>query len=139
MYQLVCPVKYRRAVFTKEVEETLKDVCIGIAERYEVNFIEIGADDDHVHFLIQSIPTYSPTKLASLIKGITAREIFLRHPTIKKNILWGGHFWTAGYYINTVGKFANENMMRNYIKNQGMPKTNYKPIYLNKNQLVLFD
>ena len=138
MYQLVCPVKYRRAVFTKEVEETLKEVCIGIAERYEINFIEIGADNDHVHFLIQSIPTYSPTKLANLIKGITAREIFKQHPTIKKNILWGGHFWTAGYYINTVGKFANENMMRNYIKNQGAPKTNYKPIYLNKDQLVLF-
>jgi len=142
MYQLVCPVKYRRAVFTQEVEETLKNICIGIGERYEVSFIEIGTDNDHVHFLIQSVPTYSPTYLANTVKGIIGREIFKHHPTIKKNILWGGHFWTSGYYINTVGKFANEDMMRNYIKNHGVSKEQqkyYKQVYFNADQYSLFD
>ncbi|MFT7538362.1 MAG: putative transposase, partial [Lysobacterales bacterium] len=50
MYHIVCPVKYRRDVFSKEVEKTLKEVCLGIKERFEINFIEIGADDNHVHF-----------------------------------------------------------------------------------------
>lgn len=142
MYQLVCPVKYRRAVFTTEVEETLKNICIGIEKRYEIYFIEIGADNDHIHFFLQSVPTYSPTNIANRVKGITAREIFKQHPEIKKNVLWGGHFWTSGYYINTVGKFANEEMMRNYIKNQGIPKYQqkyYKQIYFNKDQCSLFD
>ncbi len=55
LYHIVCPAKYRKKIFTKEVEETLKQVCIGISERYEMNFVEIGADKDHVHFLVQSI------------------------------------------------------------------------------------
>jgi len=139
MYQLVCPIKYRRKVLTKEVEISLKNICIGIEKRYEVSFIEIGADNDHVHFLIQSVPNYSPAKLANLIKGIIAREIFKRYPNIKRDILWGGNFWTAGYYINTVGKFANEEMMKNYIKNQGIVRQlNYKQIHFNKNQATLF-
>ena len=140
MYHIVCPVKYRRKVFTDEVENTLKNICLDIEQRYEIYFIEIGADEDHIHFLIQSVPTFSPSTLVNTTKGIIAREIFKQHPKIKKEILWGGHFWTAGYYINTVGKFANEEMMKNYIKNQGVPKQkNYKQIYYNKDQLSFFD
>ena len=98
-------------------------------------------DENHVHFLIQSVPSLSPTYVVNMIKGITAREIFKLHPRIKKEVLWGGHFWTSGFYINTVGKFANEEMMKNYIKHQGIPKQyqkDYKKIYYNNNQLNLF-
>ena len=141
MYHLVCPVKYRRKVFTEEVEDTLKNICIEIEKKFEIYFIEIGTDKDHVHFLIQSIPAYSPKNLVQTIKSITAKQIFKIHPNIKKEILWGGKFWTEGYYINTVGKFGNEEMMKNYIKNQGIPKqekNNYKTIRFNPNQLSLF-
>jgi putative transposase len=48
VYHIVCPAKYRRKVFTEAVENTLKDVCRGIAERHEIHFVEIGADEDHV-------------------------------------------------------------------------------------------
>ncbi len=140
MYHLVCPVKYRKKVFTEEVEDTLKNICIEIEKKFEIYFIEIGADKDHVHFLIQSTPTYSPKNLTQTIKSITAKQIFKTHANIKKDILWGGKFWTEGYYINTVGKFGNEEMMKNYIKNQGIPKqkNNYKTIHFNPNQLNLF-
>ena len=57
LYHLVFPAKYRRKVFTKEVEESLKEVCVGISERYEIRFVEIGMEEDHVHFLVQGIPT----------------------------------------------------------------------------------
>ncbi len=139
IYHVVCPVKYRRKVFTKEVETTLKNICLDIEKRYEIYFIEIGTDIDHVHFLIQSIPSFSPSSLVNKIKGITSRKTFEQHPKIKKEILWGGNFWTEGYYINTVGKFANEEMMKNYIKNQGVTdQKSYKEIYQNKDQLNLF-
>jgi putative transposase len=78
LYHLVFPAKYSRKVFSKEVEKSLKNICIGISERYEINFIEIGVDDDHVHFLIQSIPLLSITKIVTVIKSISARELFLR-------------------------------------------------------------
>lgn len=92
MHQLVCPVKYRRAVFTEEVEETLKKLCRGIEERYEIHFIEIGTDENHTHFLIQSVPSLSPTYVVNMIKGITAREIFKLHPRIKKKSYGVGIF-----------------------------------------------
>ncbi len=107
LYHLVCPVKYRQKVFTEPIEESLKNICWAIAQHYEIIFIEIGADEDHVHFLIQSVPLLSPTKIARTIKSITAREIFDRHPELKQ-LLWSGTFWTSGFYINTVGRSGNE-------------------------------
>lgn len=88
MYHIVCPAKYRKAVFDKSVDEEIKVICLEISKRYEINFLEIGVDKDHVHFLIQSVPMYSPKKTVQLIKSITAKEIFLRRPEVKK-ILWG--------------------------------------------------
>ena len=80
LYHLVCPIKYRRKVLSQEVSATLKTVCLEISKRYEVHFLEIGCDEDHVHFLIQSVPMMSPKKLSNMIKSITAREIFRLHP-----------------------------------------------------------
>ena len=132
LYHLVCPAKYRRDVFTEEVEVTLKKICEGISARYEINFVEIGSDADHVHFLVQSVPTYSPKKVVQTIKSITAIQIFELHPEVKKK-LWGGKFWTSGYYINTVGQYANADVIKSYVQNQGKE---YKQIH--RGQLELF-
>ncbi len=118
LYHVVCPVKYRRDVFTNEVTETLKKICLDIALRYEIHFLEIGTDEDHVHFMIQSVPTFQPQRVVQAVKSITARRIFKTHPDVKQK-LWGGEFWTKGYYINTVGKNGNEEIIANYVKNQG--------------------
>lgn len=56
MYHIVLPTKYRRVVVSEEVEQVVKEICIEISERYEVIFLEIGSDKDHVHFLVQSVP-----------------------------------------------------------------------------------
>ena len=117
IYHLVFPAKYRRAVFDKDVDELMKEVCMEIEKRYQVKFLEIGTDKDHVHFLVQSIPTYSIAKVVSTIKSITAREIFRRCPQVKKQ-LWGGQFWTDGYFASTVGKHGNERTITNYVKQQ---------------------
>jgi REP element-mobilizing transposase RayT len=53
-----------------------------------------------------------------MIKRLTAREIFRRCPHVKK-ILWGGEFWSAGYFASTVGKHGDEAMIGNYVKGQG--------------------
>ena len=133
LYHLVCPVKYRRKVFTKEVENTLKEVCLEISKRYEMYFVEIGSDEDHVHFLIQSVPMMRPKTMVQTTKSITAREIFKLHPEVKQ-MLWGGQFWTDGYYINTVGVHGNEQIIREYVKNQGKE---YSQIY--RGQLTLLE
>ena len=133
LYHLVCPAKYRRKVFIEEAETTLKEICIGIGERYEVHFVEIGLDKDHVHFLLQSVPMQSPSRLVKLVKSITAIELLKRHPEVKE-YLWGGHFWTSGYYINTVCASGNEEVIREYVQSQGKE---YCQIY--RDQLSLFE
>jgi len=134
LYHLVCPAKYRRAVFTERVDQELKIICLEISQRYEITFVEIGVDKDHAHFLIQTVPTISPKQIAQIVKSITAREIFERVPEVKK-FLWGGAFWTSGYFINTVGKQGNENSIAEYVKNQGRVNE-YKQLH--RTQLSLF-
>ena len=73
LYHLVFPTKYRRKVITSEVEETLKQLCIGISQRCEIKILKIGNDEDHVHFLIQSVPNNSIKRIATVLKSITAR------------------------------------------------------------------
>jgi len=115
---MVFPEKYRKKIFDDAVDKTLKDVCLEISERFEIHFLEIGNDIDHVHFLVQSVPTLPVTRIVTIIKSITAREIFAQHKELKK-ILWGGNLWTSGFYANTVGQFANEDVIKKYIQNQG--------------------
>ena len=129
VYHIVCPTKYRRVVINEEVDKILKQICLEIEIRYEIIFLEIGTDKDHVHFLVQTIPKYSPSKLVAIIKSITAREIFAQYPEVKVK-LWGGQFWTDGYFISTVGKHTSEIAIKEYVKNQGKTKE-YMQLHLN--------
>ena len=123
IYHLVCPAKYRRKIFSTSVSNTLKQVCIELGIKYEIEFLEIGTDEDHVHFLIQTIPARSISDTVKIIKSITAKQIYKQHPEVKE-FLWGGNIWTMGYYINTVGQYGNLKMLQNYVKNQGIPEYN---------------
>jgi putative transposase len=131
----VCPAKYRRVVINQKVEEIIKDTCLEISKRYEIEFIEIGTDSDHTHFLIQSVPKYSPTQIIQIVKSITAREVFKQAPEVKKK-LWGGEFWTDGYYVSTVGQHGSEDTIRTYVQNQGKEKE-YQQLHVQ--QLKLFE
>jgi putative transposase len=134
LYHFVCPAKYRRVVFTEPIDKTLKEVCLEISKRYEIEFIEIGTDKDHVHFLIQSIPMNSPSRIIQTVKSITAKEIFRLHPEVKDQ-LWGGEFWTKGYYVNTVGRHGDENTIQAYVQSQGK-EDEYEQLH--QQQLKLF-
>jgi len=128
LYHLVFPAKYRKKIFDKEIDKKLKEVCIEISERYEIHFVEIGNDLDHVHFLVQSVPIMPVSKIVTIIKSITAREIFKKFPKLKKD-MWGSNLWTSGYYANTVGMYASKDTIINYIKNQGKEEKEYKRFY----------
>ena len=118
MYHIVCPTKCRRAVFAATVDAKVREICAEIQKRYEIEFLEIGTDDDHVHFLVQSVPMYSPKQIVQTIKSHTAREIFKRCPKVKQ-YLWGGKFWSDGYFVSTVGAHQTEKMIKNYVQQQG--------------------
>ncbi len=138
MYHFVFPTKYRKVVIDEDVNQVIKETCIEIGKRYEINFVEIGTDKDHVHFLVQSVPTYSLAQIVKIVKSITAKEVFAQCPEVKKK-LWGGNFWSSGYYVTTVSEHGNEEVIANYVKNQG---NEYKKLFRTKGmegQMTLFD
>lgn len=126
--------KYRRVIISDTVDQIIKDTCLEIAKRYSVHFLEIGTDKDHVHFLIQTVPMMLPQKLVQMIKSITARQVFAQAPEVKEK-LWGGQFWSDGYFLTTVSKHGSESVVTKYVKEQGFEK---EYVQLHKDQLTLF-
>jgi len=118
LYHIVFPVKYRKKIIGEGISIFIKEICLEIGQKYEIIFIEIGTDEDHIHFLVQSIPTMAIDQIVRTIKSITAREVFRKFPEVKKE-LWGGNFWTSGYYANTVGQYGNADVIKKYVENQG--------------------
>ncbi|HBP00505.1 MAG: Transposase IS200-like protein [Candidatus Uhrbacteria bacterium GW2011_GWF2_41_16] len=128
-YHFVCPVKYRKALFGFfDRENTLRFICREIEERYEYEFEQIGIDTNHVHFFMSAAPKFSPSIIIQTMKSIIAREMFKKHPDLKKELL-GGAFWTEGFFGATVGESENKDVIREYVRKQGFQT----------NQLKLFD
>ena len=117
-YHIVFPVKYRKALLSDDIAKTIKEISKRITERYELEIEQVGCDEDHIHLLISIHPKYSVGQFVRLYKSITAKQIFLKFPEVKKD-LWGGEFWTDGYYVATVGEKGNWSVVERYVKNQG--------------------
>jgi putative transposase len=117
-YHMVFVVKYRKSLIDKKVFEFFKEILKGIEERYYLKFHAIGHESNHVHLLVEARPRYSPSEIMQICKSVTAKQIFKEFPEIKEE-LWGGHFWTEGGHIDTIGDGYGEEKMKDYIKNQG--------------------
>jgi len=117
-YHIVFPVKYRRALLSDHISKYIKEISKELEQRYELDIDQIGTDGDHIHILVSFHPKYSIGQFVRLFKSITAKQIFLKFPEVKKD-LWGGEFWTDGYYVATVGKRGNWQIVEQYVKNQG--------------------
>lgn len=112
-------VKYRKNLFLADgYTETFKRVCLGMEERYFMKFETIGFDEDHVHFMLKSLPKYSPSQLFKVVKSATAIQLFKAHPDLIEE-LWGGEFWSDGGYVGTVGEGVHAEIIRGYIRKQG--------------------
>ncbi len=118
IFHIVTCVKYRKNLLTKEIKDSLINVCMQIEEDYEIEFHEIGTDQNHVHYLVQLVPKMSVSEAVRIIKSITGRIIFKNHPSIKQ-VLRKGQFWSGGYWACTVGQHMSEKAIREYVKNQG--------------------
>ena len=123
-YHIVFPVKYRKALLTPAVAGAIAETAKAIEERYDIEFEKIGTDGDHIHLLCSFHPKYSGATVVGRFKSITARELFRRFPQLRKE-LWGGEFWSDGYYLATVGTRGDWSTVERYVANQG--KTMGKP------------
>jgi putative transposase len=103
---MVFPVKFRKSFLDEEVIRIIRATAAGIEERYKIDIETMGMDKNHIHVVCGAHPKLSPGRIVKIFKSITAREIFELKPSVKKH-LWGGEFWTNGYYVSTVGKRAD--------------------------------
>ena len=117
-YHIQLTIKYRRSMFRDDIEKEMNDIMLGFMDRYYIAIQTVGYDKDHVHILCRFLPKYSGGQVIRLIKSITSRLLFQKFPEIKRQ-LWGGEFWSDGYYIGTVSPRGDKKVIENYIKNQG--------------------
>ena len=114
----------------EKVRQVIVETLKGFKERYAIEPSTVGFDQNHVHILCRFLPKYSGGQVIRVIKSITGQQIFAQVQGIKKE-LWGGEFWTDGYYIATISGGGNKEVIEKYIKNQGREK--------DIRQLQLFD
>ena len=117
-YHIVFPVKYRKALLSDDIAKHIKEISKGLEERYEFEIEQIGCDLDHIHLLMSFHPKYAIGDVVRLFKSVTAKQVFLKFPEVKKD-LWGGEFWTDGYYAATVGERGNWKIVEQYVRKQG--------------------
>ena len=117
-YHIVFPVKYRKALLEDKIVQKIKEIACDISERYEVEIAEIGCDQNHIHLLCSFHPKYSGGEIVRVFKSVTAHELFRQFPNLKKE-LWGGEFWSDGYYFGTISERGNINTLERYVRDQG--------------------
>jgi putative transposase len=84
--------------------------CLKALATHHLKLLEIGTENGNVHFLVQSLPTDSVIKIVTMIKSLTAQEVFKRCPNVKKK-LWRGEFWSDGCFASAVGRQGNEDTL----------------------------
>ena len=116
-YHVVWSVKYRKVIFTPEIELYLKDLVQQIAKEkgFIVQLCECG-DGNHVHCFVTAPPKLSVTTIVKYLKGITGRKLFEKFPEIRSK-LWNGELWNHSYYCETIGSVSEENI-KQYIEKQ---------------------
>lgn len=120
-YHIVFPVKYRKALLTDEIPLAIVALTQEISIRYDIEFEKIGCDQDHIHLLVSFPPKYGGSDVVRIFKSITAKQLFIRFPALRKE-LWGGEFWSDGFYIATVSERGNWKAVEQYVANQGKTK-----------------
>ena len=120
-YHIQITIKYRKSLLDEGVQKPMLQTLWGFKERHAIDIHEVGFDQNHVHLLCRFLPKYSGGQVIGFIKSQTSSHIFKFIPSIKKE-LWGGEFWTDGYYIATISGKGNKRVIEQYIRNQGRDK-----------------
>ena len=116
-YHLVWIPKYRKQILDKEISDYIKAIFNMIAERYEFRIDTMEVMEDHVHVFVEVPPRYSPARVVQVMKSISAREVFMKSPDLRKQ-LWAGELWNDGYFVRSVGDKVTADIIRRYIEYQ---------------------
>jgi putative transposase len=115
-YHIVWTLKYRFRVLTGLVKDLVEHDIGLLSEWKGCEVIELNVQSDHIHLVISIPPKVSVSELMGTLKGKLAIKLFKSYPQLKQRPYWGNHFWSRGYFVNTVG--INEDHIRRYVKYQ---------------------
>jgi len=113
---MVWSVKYRRAVLEGGIDERLKALFEEVAADKGFTIHTMEVMPDHVHVFASAHPKISPSYIVKMLKGISARKLFIEYPELKTK-LRDGNLWNSSFYIETIGSISEE-AIRKYIENQ---------------------
>jgi len=114
-YHLVWAPKYRKWILKEKLRDTVKKLFEEILKARDCEIEEMEIAEDHVHIFTSIPPKYSVGQMVRVLKSVSAKEIFLRHPEVKRE-LWGGEFREDGYFVRTVGDKVTSETIKKYIK-----------------------
>jgi len=115
-YHMIWVTKYRYKVLNKNIAVRLRELIRQGCDARGITIVQGSIGKDHVHLLISSSPSISPSKLVQYLKGRSSRLIQDEFPELKKKY-WGQHLWARGYFCSTVGSVTEETI-RKYIESQ---------------------
>ena len=115
-YHLVWCTKYRKKVLANDVDQECKEMLQEIAQEYQFRILAMEVMPDHIHLLLDCKPQFFISDMIKIMKGNLARQLFLAHPELKRE-LWGGHLWNPSYCAVTVSDRSREQIMA-YIEGQ---------------------
>lgn len=115
-YHIVWCTKYRKAIFVNGMEDEVKDYLRNTASDLQMTIDAMEVMSDHIHLLVSCKPQICLSDAIKVLKGNTARWLFLSHPEIKKQ-LWGGHLWNPSYFVATVSE-RSSSQVKQYIAEQ---------------------
>ena len=119
-YHVIFVCKYRNKLLVNEnISDDIKQLSYEICQKYNVIIHEMETDKDHIHYMIETEPTISISKLVNLMKSYTTYHIWKRYPNYLSKHFWKEKtFWTDGYFACSIGN-VSEGQLRRYIENQG--------------------
>ena len=115
-YHIVWSVKYRKEVLVGKIETSLKEILSEVAQKKDFIIKEIECDRDHIHVFVSAKPKVPPAYLYKMMKGISARKLFVKYPELKKK-LWGGKLWNPSTYVETIRHISEKTVIK-YIQDQ---------------------
>ena len=120
-YHVIWCTKYRKQILVEKMADYVNDLLKKICEENNWPVITVEIQPDHIHLFLTIPPATAIAVAVKILKGTTARKLFLQFPEIKKE-LWGGHLWAPSYYVGTAGNVSAQTIQR-YIEEQGMAFT----------------
>ena len=113
-YHVVWCPKYRRKVLIGKVSDFLTAQLTEICELRQWPILALEVQPDHIHLFLSIPPSIAVADAVKILKGTTARKLFVEFPELKQS-LWGGHLWSPSYYVGTAGNVSAE-IIRRYIE-----------------------